>query len=78
MFTPDLFAESHYRVSEAAKLLGVSRWTVYYRIETGKIPAVWLADRWLIPREDFHRLYPDKAPRTGETASLGRGVCPSG
>ena len=39
-----------FNVSDAAKYLGISRSLAYEQVRSGKLPAVRLARRWLIPR----------------------------
>ncbi len=55
--------------SEAAKLLGAAHITVSQLCQHGKLPAVKIANRWLIPRdvlEEFAKTYVPKVghPRT--------------
>ena len=63
--TEDQFVSS----SEAAKLLGAAHITVTQLCQHGKLPAVKIANRWLIPRdvlEEFAKTYVPKVghPRT--------------
>jgi excisionase family DNA binding protein len=44
------------RISEAARLLSMSRSATYQAIHTGKIPAVRVAGKWRIPRAALDRL----------------------
>ena len=55
--------------SEAAKLLGAAHITVTQLCQQGKLPAIKVANRWLIPRdvlEEFAKTYVPKVghPRT--------------
>ncbi len=61
MFDVDVFSETHYSVSEAAKRLGVTNWAVYGRIRNKTIPAVRFAGRWLIPRQPFDALLAERS-----------------
>ena len=49
--------------SEAAKLLGAAHITVTQLCQHGKLPAIKVANRWLIPRDvlaEFSRTYEPK------------------
>jgi excisionase family DNA binding protein len=43
-----------YTVEEVAAMLGTARSATYEAVREGRIPAVRLGRRWLIPRERFH------------------------
>ena len=43
-----------YTVEEVAQLLGTARSATYVAVREGRIPAVRMGRRWLIPRERFH------------------------
>jgi excisionase family DNA binding protein len=43
-------------VTEAAKLLGISRAMAYECVRTGDLPAIRLGGRILIPRERFNEM----------------------
>jgi len=43
-----------YSVDEVAKMLGTARGATYQAVREGRIPAIRMGRRWLIPRERFH------------------------
>lgn len=43
-----------YTVDEVAKMLGTARGATYQAVREGRIPAIRMGRRWLIPRERFH------------------------
>ena len=51
-----------YTVKEAAAALGVSQWIIREEIRTGKIEAIRLGKRILIPRQTLERLVSAPAP----------------
>jgi excisionase family DNA binding protein len=48
--------ERHYSPGELARLLGVSRVTIYNRIQDGDLEAVAFGDRWLVPESAVQRV----------------------
>lgn len=50
-----MFATDLLTVGKAAKELSVSRWTIYYRVKTGKLLGVSLAGMLFIPMSDIKR-----------------------
>ena len=51
---------------EAARILGIKPFSIHALIRDGRIPAVKLANRWLIPRrqlEEFAKIYVPKQGR---------------
>jgi excisionase family DNA binding protein len=47
-------ARATYTVAEIADLLGLSLGGTYNLVRTGRIPALRMGGRWLIPRRRFH------------------------
>ena len=45
-------SKEYYTITEYAKLKGLSRQGVYYRIKKGLLVAEHIAGRWLIPKHD--------------------------
>lgn len=42
-------------VEEAGHALGVSRNTIYQLVRSGRVPAIRLGRRWIVPRAQFER-----------------------
>jgi excisionase family DNA binding protein len=53
-----------YTVVEVALLLGLSRGSTYALVRSGKIPALRMGGRWIVPRRRFHA-WLDQQPPTG-------------
>lgn len=51
--------------SEAATILGAKQVTVSQLCQHGKIPALKIANRWLIPRAAFEEFAKDYQPKRG-------------
>ena len=51
--------------SEAAKLLGAAHITVTQLCQGGKLPAIKVANRWLIPRDVLEEFAKTYVPRVG-------------
>lgn len=49
-------------VSEAAKMLGISRGLAYEMVKTGKIPSVHFGKRILVPRRALEKLLAEPKP----------------
>lgn len=62
--------EKHYSPNELARLLSVSRVTVYNRIEDGSLEAVVFGGRFLIPESAVHRVL-DAGRRGGQGKRRG-------
>lgn len=58
----DIRAKENLNITDAGKLLGVSRWTIWRAISAGNIHAVKLGRRTLIRRSDIDRLFDRTAP----------------
>ena len=61
----DLF-ENYVTSAEAAAILGINAKSAGFLAHTGKIPAVKMANRWLIPRaflEEFAKTYTGRRGR---------------
>jgi excisionase family DNA binding protein len=43
-----------YTIKEVAVLLALSLNSTYALVRTGRIPAVKLGNRWMVPRQRFH------------------------
>jgi len=54
--------EKLYKLSEFARLVGVSRSGVVKWIKEGRIRAVNIRDRWYIPESELERLAKDSMP----------------
>jgi|TARA_B100000315_G_C14426133_1_gene517919 excisionase family DNA binding protein len=48
-----------FNVPEAASYLGISKSLAYELVRTGKLPAVRLGRRWLIPRASLDAMFTD-------------------
>ncbi len=60
---------AYFSATEAARMLGVGRPCVSRLAAAGKLPAVKVANRWLLPRlaiEEFSRTYEGKPGRPRE------------
>lgn len=55
-----------YTVKETARLLSLSLNTTYALVRTGRIPAVQLGGRWVIPCQRFHQWLNDQVDQTGQ------------
>ncbi len=63
-----------YSVNEAAHRLGVGPMTLYREIAEGKLPAIRIRDRVLVPKVVLERMVEEavsRAPNTGSPASGG-------
>ncbi len=56
------------RVEEAAQVLGCGRTTVFALIREGRLRAVKLGARTIVPRSEVLRLLADATHRTGDAA----------
>ena len=60
----DSDARAAYTVVEIAMLLGLSRGGTYGLIRAGKIPALRMGGRWIVPKRRFHK-WLDEQPTAG-------------
>lgn len=60
----DSDARAAYTVVEIAMLLGLSRGGTYGLIRAGKIPALRMGGRWIVPKRRFHA-WLDQQPSAG-------------
>jgi excisionase family DNA binding protein len=58
-----------YSVAEAAERLGVGSMTLYREIAEGKLPAIRIRDRVLVPKVVLERLVEEAISRTAGTRS---------
>ena len=61
-------------VEEAAHLLGIGRGLAYELARTGKIPAVRLGRRLLVPRAQLEAMLRNPSTEPGQAPSRGSGV----
>jgi len=54
------------RISEAARLLSMSRSAAYAAIRSGQLPSVRVAGKWRIPRAALERLLAQAMPDESE------------
>ncbi len=57
-----------YTVREVALLLGLSRGSAYALVREGRIPALRMGGRWIVPKRRFHA-WLDARPETAELQS---------
>ncbi len=57
-----------YTVREVALLLGLSRGSTYALVREGRIPALRMGGRWIVPKRRFHA-WLDARPETAELQS---------
>jgi len=53
-------SERYYTVREVAQMLRFDKMTIYRWIKSGKIKAVKINNRWLIPAEEVERIIKKK------------------
>jgi excisionase family DNA binding protein len=58
-------------VEETAALLGISKWLAYELVAQGKLPALRLGRRLVVPRVALERMLEQVGPITGERLSRG-------
>ena len=69
---PDELTDRYVTSSEAAKVLGASHVTVSQLCQHGKIPALKIANRWLIPRDVLDEFAKNYAARPGRPRRIKR------
>jgi excisionase family DNA binding protein len=55
-----------FNVGEAAKALGVSKSTIYGKLASGELRAVWIFGRKVIPAEALHKVVAEALARAAE------------
>jgi excisionase family DNA binding protein len=61
-----------FTVSEVAAMTGTARWTVYRWIEKGKLRAIKLGGRVLIPAKELRQLFGEEVEEIGARQDCSR------
>ena len=59
-------------VTEAARAIGTTRGAIHHHRLTGRLPAIAVAGRYLIPQQAVEQLRRDRAVRPGHKATVSR------
>ncbi len=59
-------------VTEAAHAIGATRGMVHHHRLTGRLPAITVAGKYLIPRQAVEQLRRDRAARPGHKETVSR------
>ena len=73
----EIRAKENLNISEASKFLGVSRWTIWRAIGSGRLNAIKIGRRTIIRRLDIDRLFdlPAKQAEQGQPLSIAISDC---